>query len=483
MSIITSGYHGWRIRARLPQPFSRSAIVFGVTITGLLGLWAGLAVLYAGIGSGRNVADARGVIAAVTSTQATAGNLDIRAILATDEYFKVTDRSREFFKAAPDESLATLLSTPDYFDVFDENAASLGVDPKAALPVLLIVAAHEGSLPELDAWVAGVRLEAGARAVAPLPGYTVAFRSTHHQTLAIQFPLFDGAGRPLLANDPGLLQLEMPNFEAGSGTVAVDWSLPIAYPKQSSARHGVAVTLASVLAVMAGMLIVFSPCMVHMTAYFLPLVTGLGMRDIMDRRGNAPFRARVVLLALAFVSGFVVLYTAFGVAAGFAGQFFSNTAQLESYLAPVRILAGLVVVYMAFQTLGWFRLPFLIRIGIPGGSHRTLQRHGIAAAMISGMTISANCLACVGGTVLAGLLLYAGASGSPLVGGLTLFLFATGMSIPFLIAAFAFDKALPRFNKARGALRHSTTVAGAVLLVVGLLIVSGNDSLFERLVV
>ena len=66
------------------------------------------------------------------------------------------------------------------------------------------------------------------------------------------------------------------------------------------------------------------------------------------------------------------------------------------------------------------------------------------------MSISLGCLVCVGGT---------------------------------LLAALAFDKMLPRFNAARSVLRYSSAVAGTVILVVGLLILSGNDSIFERLLV
>jgi cytochrome c-type biogenesis protein len=114
-----------------------------------------------------------------------------------------------------------------------------------------------------------------------------------------------------------------------------------------------------------------------------------------------------------------------------------------------------------------------------GGS----ARQGYVGAAIAGMTISFGCLVCVGGTLLAVLLLYAGASSSPVSGGLTLFPFAVGMSLPFLLAAMAFDKVLPRFMGARRLVQYSTPVAGAVMLVLGLLIISGNDNLFEELLV
>jgi cytochrome c-type biogenesis protein len=263
----------------------------------------------------------------------------------------------------------------------------------------------------------------------------------------------------------------------------VTWQLPLTFPPTSgAAKGGAAATLGTLIAIVAGLLVVFSPCAVHMTAYFLPLVTGLGMRDILDRKDDVRFRAHVASLGLAFVSGFVVLYTLFGVSAGFAGQLLSDTTHLQPYLTPLRIVTGAVVLLMAMQTLGVFRMPFAMRLALPGKPHESSSRRGYMAAAIAGMSISVGCLTCVGGSLLATLLLYAGASSSPVVGGLTLFLFSVGMSMPFLLAALAFDRVVPRFTRAQAVLRHSTTVAGAVMIVVSLLILSGNESVFEQLV-
>lgn len=237
------------------------------------------------------------------------------------------------------------------------------------------------------------------------------------------------------------------------------------------------------LAIFAGLLVIFSPCAVHMTAYFLPLVTGLGMKEVLDRSGDVRFRLHVMSLGFAFVAGFVALYTLFGVGAGFAGQFFSDTARMAPYITPLRVFSGLVVIFMAFHTLGLFRLPFVLNLAIPGRPHEAGTRTDYFAAVISGMSISVGCLTCVGGSLLAALLIYAGASSSPLTGGLTLFLFSAGMSLPFLMAAFAFERIVPKFTAARTVLRFSTTAAAALMLVVGLLILSGNDSIFERLVI
>ena len=463
---------------------SRTLLVFaGATIL-MLVAWLLLGLLYSGVGGGTSMLSSRGVLSAVTSSDAARGSLEVRALLATPQYFALENRGDQYFEVAPERNLGVQQDSPGYFDLFDRDAQALAIDPDRNLPVLLTVDIHEGDILEPSVWLSGVFMETAAGLVAPLPGYTVVFRSEHHQTVAIQFPKWDQAGEPLLG-DGGELRLAVSGLDGDPAPLTVAWELPLSYP--GGATEGgtgqLAGALVSALAVTAGLLVIFSPCAVHMTAYFLPLVTGLGMKEILDHSSDLRFRAHVGSLGIAFVSGFVLLYTALGVVAGFAGQLLGDTTALEPYVAPARILTGFVVIFMALQTLGVFRLPFVIGLQLPGRPHEATPRRGYVAAAISGMSISVGCLTCVGGSLLASLLLYAGAAGSPAIGGLTLFLFSAGMSIPFLLAAFAFERALPRFSGARTLLRYSTSVAAAVMLVVGLLIVSGNDSIFERLVV
>lgn len=460
-------------------------LVFVGALALMLGVWLLLALLYSGIGGGRNVVEARRVISSVTSTRATSGAMEVQGILATPEYFEATDRSDEFFNLAPEQNLVTLTTSPQAFHVLDESAEDLVLDPEGALPVLLMVDVHEGELPAPEFWAENVSMSVNGVPMAPPETHSVAFRSEHHQTVALQFPNHDAQGNPIADMSVGALTLAVPNLESGSGELSVDWPLPLEIPGEGGgALPGSVGTLGAVLAVMAGLLVVFSPCVVHMTAIFLPIITGLGMREIRERKSDVRFRAHVALSGVSFVAGFVVLYTVFGVAAGFAGQFFSNTSQLEPYLAPIRVVTGTVVIFLALQTLGAFRIPFIMSLRLPSRPHNTDNpRQGYVAAAIAGMSVSFGCVVCVGGTLLASLLIYAGASSSPVAGGLTLFLFSIGMSIPFLLVAFAFDKMLPRIKAAWSLVRYSSTVAGAVMLVVGLLILSGNDSIFERFVV
>ena len=483
---MTAGQQVVRRQRRFSLPAgwtSSTVIVFGGAVLVMLGAWMALAVLYSGLGGEGSVLEARRVLEAVSSSTASRGPVEVRAILATPEYFAIDGRGDEYFAIDPDRNIGVLSESPGFFDALDQGASALAVDPTRNLPVLVTINVHEGDIPDPGTWVGQLRLDAGAGPIAPLPGFRLVFNSEHHQSVAVQFPRDTSSGSVALEQLDGDLRLSVPDVEAGSGTLTVEWALPLDIadaPSGNGARTAAA--FGSVLAVTAGLLVVFSPCAVHMTAYFLPLITGLGMREVLDHVDDVGFRARTASLGVAFVSGFVLLYTIFGGMAGVAGQFLGDTARLEAYLVPVRIVTGGIVVFMALQALGLFRLPFVVALRLPGRPADQTARRGYFAAMIAGMTISVGCLTCVGGSLLASLLLYAGASGSPATGALTLFLFSIGMSMPFLLAAFAYERALPVFARARSVLRYSTTVAGALMLVVGLLIMSGTDSIFEQLI-
>lgn len=484
--VATEGASQGGVRRPVFRRVPPHILVAALTVVAMLGIWFVLALLYSGIGGGKSVSDVRGVMTAVTSTKATSGGLSIQAILATPEYFAVADRGDGFFGLAPEANLVTITRDPGAFDALDQSASALSIDPERMLPMLLMVDTHEGEIPDPAAWLSSVVLSLDGRELAPVEDHSVAFRSEHHLTLALEFPRVDAAGQPIASDVEGTLDLAVPDLEAGSGTLHAQWALPLAYPAGSGDGADLSLaTLAGILAIMGGLLVVFSPCALHMTAFFLPVVTGLGIQEIKERKGEVDFRAHIALSGIAFVAGFVVLYTVFGVLAGLAGQFFSDTAQLEPYLMPIRIVAGVVVIYLGLQTLGIFKMPFVISLRLPGNPHQLggSARQGYIGAAIAGMTISFGCLVCVGGTLLAVLLVYAGASSSPLAGGLTLFLFALGMSLPFLLVAFAFDRVLPRFMGARRILQYSTPIAGGVMLVLGLLIISGYDNLFEELLV
>ena len=106
-----------------------TALVFGAALVALVVAWVLLAIAYGGLTQRGGSGDVRGVLNAVTSTTATAGPMEARALLATPEYFAVDGRSAAYFGGAPERSLEIQSTAAGYFDAFDRGADALALDP------------------------------------------------------------------------------------------------------------------------------------------------------------------------------------------------------------------------------------------------------------------------------------------------------------------------------------------------------------------
>ena len=214
-------------RVPLVGRLSSTALVFTGLVSTTLIAWLILAYIFSGMGGGTSIVESQRVVSALSSSTAEQGDMEVRAVVATPEYFLVTDRGDELFALDPEENLAIMVDSPEYFDAFDRSSTDLGVDPERYIAVLLTVNVHEGELPGAETWLDGVALSSGDARVAALPAFSVAYRSEHHQTLALQFPKRDADGRELL-RDEGELVLVAPDFAAGGDPLSVSWSLPLA---------------------------------------------------------------------------------------------------------------------------------------------------------------------------------------------------------------------------------------------------------------
>jgi cytochrome c-type biogenesis protein len=207
----------------------------------------------------------------------------------------------------------------------------------------------------------------------------------------------------------------------------------------------------------AGVASFLAPCVAPLVPVYLGMVAG----EATTGDPSAPNRA--VGATLLFVAGFTTVFVALGIISGRAG------AELGDAGLWVTRIGGVAVVIFGVVMLSGAGSR-LLREGRPlAGVARSATR---ARAYVIGVAFGAAWSPCVG-PLLGAALVSAAASGNALDGATLLIAYALGLGVPFVVASLGLsssDRVLawlsaqgPRIEK----------VAGASLVVLGVLLVSG----------
>lgn len=213
------------------------------------------------------------------------------------------------------------------------------------------------------------------------------------------------------------------------------------------------------VALLAGLVSFASPCI-------LPLVPGyLGYVGGFAGTGEKTDRWRLLIGVSLFVLGFSVVFVSFGLLFGVAGLL------LTPWLDLITRIAGVIIIVMG-----------LIFIGLFGGMQRTVKPQwkvatGLAGAPFLGIVFGLGWAPCIGPTLTAVLALSLN-GGSPGRGALLGAFYCLGLGIPFLLVALGLNWVTGSVAWLKRHIRVINIVGGALLILVGLLMVSGLWTMF-----
>ena len=220
--------------------------------------------------------------------------------------------------------------------------------------------------------------------------------------------------------------------------------------------------LGFLVAFVAGLLSFLSPCVLPLVPSYLGFLTGMTLPEVSARRH------RVLLHALLFVGGFSLVFILLGASATALGR------ALNYYQIWLQRVGGVLIILFGLVCLGVFNPQFL-------SMERRVQLErkpvGYLGSALVGMAFAAGWTPCIG-PVLGGILGLAATSADVSRGMVLLAAYSAGLALPFLIAAVAIESFLAWFQRFRRFLPWVMRISGALLVLVGCLMVTGE---FTRL--
>lgn len=217
--------------------------------------------------------------------------------------------------------------------------------------------------------------------------------------------------------------------------------------------------LAAAVSALAGIVAFLSPCVFPVVPGYLAYVSGLaGQREEKNNRTG-----RLALGAFLFVLGFTAIFMVMG---GFVGAIGYS---LSAHTTWINRIAGVLVILMGLLFIGLFpRLSGEVRV-------KKQPDAGLWGAPLMGIIFGFGWTPCIGPT-FAAVSTLALDGGSASRGALLALAYSLGLGLPFLAFALLFDRALTWSAWLKNHRRSVTVVGGALLIVIGTLLLTGQWS-------
>lgn len=235
--------------------------------------------------------------------------------------------------------------------------------------------------------------------------------------------------------------------------------VPLDIGAWAASAVGGTMLLAIPVALLAGLVSFFSPCVLPLLPGYLAYASGLGAAQVIEGpRGR--HRLRMLAGTSLFVVGIAIVFVSSGALAGGLGNL------LFQYRRQISWVLGAVIIVLGLIFLG------VIKIG-----RRDLRIHripavGVAAAPLVGIVFALGWTPCIGPT-LGVVLNLALNEGTAVRGGVLAAVFALGLGIPFVIAGVAYGRMAVAIGFLRRHQRTMMRIGGIAMIIVGLLLITG----------
>jgi cytochrome c-type biogenesis protein len=198
-------------------------------------------------------------------------------------------------------------------------------------------------------------------------------------------------------------------------------------------------------------------------------MAGVSLDQLVGRGDATVARHTVLVSALAFVLGFTTIFVALGATASAIG------ALVRAHLDVLSLVGGHIVIAMGLHFLGVFRIAFLSR---EARFQMRSQPAGPVWSYVMGLAFAFGWTPCIG-PVLGTILAVAGSEQTVARGAGLLAVYSLGLGIPFIVASLFAGPFVSWMRRFRAHLGAVEKVMGGLLIVTGVLFITGQISSFS----
>ena len=213
------------------------------------------------------------------------------------------------------------------------------------------------------------------------------------------------------------------------------------------------------IAFFAGLISFLSPCVLPLIPGYISYISGTSFDKLVKKR-----KSLIVIKTIFFALGFSIVFIAFGSTASLIGNFLLNNSDV------FRIIAGIIIIFFSLQLIGMINFKFMNKdIRIFTGQYN----HNLTFPLLVGAAFGFGWTPCIG-PILGSILTLAAIEENISKSVLLLSSYSLGLAIPFIISGVLIDKFLLFSKSFRKYISTITTVGGAILLLTGIAILTGQ---------
>jgi cytochrome c-type biogenesis protein len=220
------------------------------------------------------------------------------------------------------------------------------------------------------------------------------------------------------------------------------------------------------IAFAAGILSFLSPCVLPLVPGYISLMSGVSIDRLKEGGSGGNARRAVIINSLAFNAGLSVIFLALGTTAGLVGASIISNPW-------VRGIGGVIIILFGLQLIGLLKISTLYK---DTRFFSNEKPRGPLGSFTLGIAFAAGWTPCIG-PILGGIIGLAAASGGWRNGLILSAFYSAGLAIPFLLTGLGINQFLAFYGKFRKHLHKVEVVSGVVLIIVGLLVATGNSTL------